>query len=62
MDMFQRHIHTYMMEFFAKIVYGFCLLTIFAKSSIIDIWEGLKYVSAPFVEDLFLQKISQKLF
>ena len=31
------------MELFAKIVYPLKLLTIFAKSSIVDVWLGYKY-------------------
>ena len=32
-----------MMELFPNIVNGFQQLIIFAKSSIIDVWQGLKY-------------------
>ena len=32
------------MEHFAKIVNGFQPLTIYAKSSILDLWEGSTYV------------------
>ena len=33
------------MELFAKIVNAFQLLTIFAKSFILDIWLGFEYAS-----------------
>ena len=38
------------MEPFAKIVNGFQLLTIFTKSSILDVWQG--YEHAPDVAPL----------
>ena len=34
------------MELFVKIVSGFWLLTIFAKRSILNIWQGSEYASA----------------
>ena len=33
------------MECFAKVVNTFHQLTIFAKCSILDVWQGIKYVS-----------------
>ena len=33
------------MERFAKIVYGFELLTFYAKRSILDVWWGCEYAS-----------------
>ena len=32
-------------EIFAKIVNGFCQLTIFSKRSILDVWQGSEYAS-----------------
>ena len=37
-----------MMEYFAKVVYGFQPLNIFDKNSIIDVWLGPKYASESF--------------
>ena len=34
---------TFKMEFFAKIIYGLKPLTIFAKNSILDIWQDSQY-------------------
>ena len=31
------------MEFYAKIINGFRPFTIFAKSSVLDVWEGFEY-------------------
>ena len=33
------------MDFFAKILNNFQLLTIFAKGSILDVWRGSEYAS-----------------
>ena len=33
----------YKMERFAKIINGFQLLTIFAKQSLLDVWQGSEY-------------------
>ena len=35
------------MELFAKIVNGWKLLPIFAKSCILEIWQGFEYAFAP---------------
>ena len=34
------------MEYFAKIVNGFETLTIFAKRSVLDVWQGFEYASS----------------
>ena len=33
------------MEIFGEIVNGFCFLTIFAKSSILDVWHDLEFAT-----------------
>ena len=43
---------TLKMKFFTKIVNGFQTLTIFAKSSIVNIWQGSEYVSGYSQEEL----------
>ena len=44
-------------SFFAKILQGFQLLTIFAKSSNLDVWQGSEYVTALYNEFLGDRKI-----
>ena len=34
------------MQFCAKIVYGWNVLTVFTRGSILDVWQGSKYASA----------------
>ena len=43
---YSEHFHTSKMEHFEKIVEGFELFTIFAKSSIFNVWQSSEYVSA----------------
>ena len=40
------------MECFAKIVNGLKLLIIFAKRSVLDVWQGSKYTSTVFLGTL----------
>ena len=42
------------MEHFAKIVNGFQALTIFAKHSILDVWQGSEYVSCQIIHIPYL--------
>ena len=45
------------MEPFAKIVNGFQLLTIFAKRSILGIWQGSEYASVYFKSEISSKNI-----
>ena len=38
-------IQNLVMELYAKIINGFQVLTIFAEDSVLDVWQGSKYVS-----------------
>ena len=42
---FLRGVFRTLLELFLKLVSGFQLLTIFAKSSILDVWQGSEYAS-----------------
>ena len=53
-EAYLRSCQTSMMKYFPKIVKGFQPLTIFAKRSILDVWQGFKY---PSVEPTFLRCI-----
>ena len=44
-EAYSEHCQTSNMELFAKIVNSFLSLTIFAKSSILDVWQGFEYNS-----------------
>ena len=50
------------MEHFAKIGNGFYPLTIFAKRSILDIWQGSEYASGLFCSFLMVDSIVVSLF
>ena len=45
-EVYSKHCQTFKMEIFAKIVNGFQPLTFFAKSSIVEVWQGSEYASA----------------
>ena len=45
--------HTSKMEGFAKVVNGFHSLTIYAKHSTLDVWQGLKYAFGHDHHDLY---------
>ena len=45
-EAYSEHCQTFKMERFEKIVEGFELLTVFAKRSILDVWQGSECASA----------------
>ena len=45
-EAYSEHCQTFKIERFEKIVEDFELLTIFAKRSILDVWQGSEYASA----------------
>ena len=57
--MYSEPCQTPKIELFVKIVSGWKLLTIFAKSFILDIWQGSEYASGP---NEWLKKVQIRIY